>query len=117
MSVINRILTYFGYVRADTPRHYERVNNGVDAIARGQRWQGFYVEEGGLQDMFANLRRAYFEKVGNTKPGDTQTLLVLGLADKIVREVEREVQTIIETGKIRAAEREHADRVARVGRV
>jgi len=117
MTLLDRILAYFGYIRANTPRPYERVSNGVDAIARGQRWQGFYAEEGGLADMLSNLRRAYFEKVGNTKPGDTQTLLVLGLADKIVREVEREVRVVIETGKIRASEREHADRVARVGKL
>lgn len=117
MTLIDRILAYFGYARADAPREYARVNNGTDAIARGQRWEAFYAEEGGISDMLTSLRRGYFEKVGNTKPGDTQTLLVLGLADKIVREVEREVQVVIETGKIRAAEKEHAERVARVGRV
>lgn len=114
--MIDRILAYFGYIRADTPRDYPRIGNGMDAIGRGQRWESFYAEENGLADMLTKLRRAYFEKVGATKPGDTDTLLVLGLADKIVREIEREVQTVIETGKIRANEREHAERVARVGR-
>lgn len=117
MTLLDRILAYFGYIRADTPRPYARVNNGAEAIARGQRWEAFYAEEGGLSDMLTNLRRGYFEKVGNTKPGDTQTLLVLGLADKIVREVEREVQGVIETGKIRASQEEHAERISRVGRV
>ena len=118
MTLLDRILAYFGYIRADAPtREYPRVSNGVDAIARGQRWEAFYREQDGLGDMLTKLRQSYFEKVGSTKPGDTQTLLVLGLADKIVREVEREVQTVIETGKMRANDREHAERVARTARV
>ena len=116
--MLDRIAAWFGFVRiSDEPREYPRVSNGVDAIARGQRWESFYREQDGLGDMLTKLRQSYFEKVGSTKPGDTQTLLVLGLADKIVREVEREVQTVIETGKMRANDREHAERVARVGKL
>ena len=116
MIWLDKLMAWLGYTPIQ-PRPLPRVNNGTDAVARGQRWEAFYAEEGGLADMLSNLRRGYFEKVGNTKPGDTQTLLVLGLADKIVREVEREVQTVIETGKIRVSQEEHAERVSRVGRV
>jgi hypothetical protein len=111
-KLIDRILARFGYVR----REYARINNGADAVARGQRWQAFYEETGGLADMIAGLRRSYFEKIGNLKPGDSDSLLALGMADRIARDIEREVQSVIETGKLRAAERDHANRIAAVRR-
>lgn len=114
--MLDRIFAWLGYYRADAVRIRLRVQNGAEAVSRGQRWEAFYHEEGGLADMIEGLRRAYFEKVGSTRPGDTDTLLVLGLADKIARELEREVQAIIETGKMRARDAEHAERVSRVGR-
>lgn len=116
MGWLDRLFAWLGYYRADYVPIRLRVKNGAEAVSRGQRWENFYYEEGGLADMIEGLRRAYFEKVGATRPGDTDTLLVLGLADKIARELEREVQTIIETGKMRARDAEHVERVARVGR-
>lgn len=112
MTWLDRIAAYFGYTR----REYARINNGSDAIARGQRWQSFYEETDGLADMIAKLRRDYFEKVGSIKPGDHESLLALGMADRIAREIEREVQTVIETGKLRAADRDHVNRVAAIRR-
>ena len=109
---LDRIAARYGYTR----REYPRVNNGTDAIARGQRWAAFYGEEGGLADMIASLRRTYFERVGTLKPGDTESLMALGMADRIAREIEREVQTVIETGKLRQNDAEHANRVAAVRR-
>lgn len=111
-SLLDRIAAWFGYTRSE----YPRINNGTDAIARGQRWEAFYSEEGGLADMIAELRRDYFEKVGTLKPGDHESLLALGMADRIAREIERKVQTVIETGKLRAAEQDHVNRVAAIRR-
>lgn len=116
MILLNRLFAWLGYIPANTPRTYERVNNGVDAVARGQRYEAFYAEEGGLRDMFDSLRADYFEKVGQLSPGDTDKLLALGMANKIVSEVERKFTVVIETGKIRANDREHAGRIARIGR-
>lgn len=93
-----------------------RVQNGTEAVARGQRWQAFYDEEDGLRDMFASLRQDYFTKVGEVKPGDTDTLLVLGLADKVAREIERKVQSVIETGKLRDKDRAHTNNIAAIRR-
>jgi len=116
MTWLDRILAYFGYIPADAPRPYARVNNGTDAIARGQRWEAFYNEEDGLRDMIGGLRRDYFEKVGQLAPGDTEGLRALGMADRIAREIERKVQTVIETGHIRASQRDHADKIASIRR-
>jgi len=116
MTFLDRILAYFGYVpRVDRP--LPRIQNGTDAVARGQRWEAFAVEEGGIYDMIAALRADYFAKVGQLSPSETDKLLALGMADKIAREIEGKVRTVIETGKIRANDREHTERVANIGRL
>lgn len=115
MTWLDRILARFGYTRT-VPAPLPRVNNGTDAIARGQRWEAFAEEEGGLYDMFARLKADYFLKVGQLSPGDRDKLLALGMAHKIASEIEREVQQVIASGKIAANNRDHVARVASVGR-
>jgi hypothetical protein len=109
--MIDRILSNFGYVKA-SPRVFDRVNNGDDAVSRGQRWQLFYSEIGGLHDMINDLRRGYFEKVSGLKPGDTDALQALSMAYRIAGEIEGQVRTVIETGKLREAEADHVNRIA-----
>jgi hypothetical protein len=108
VTILDRIAAYFGYVR----REYPRINNGSDAVATGKRWESFYTERAGLADMIEGLRRSYFEKVGSIKPGDTDALQELGMADRIAREIDAKVREVIETGKIATANAAHADRVA-----
>lgn len=115
MNWLDRLAAHFGYTRT-IPAPLPRVNNGTDAVARGQRWESFYFEEDGIRDMIAALRHDYFTKVGQLSPGDTQKLLALGMADKIAVEIERKIQTVIETGKIRANDRAHAGKIAGIGR-
>lgn len=110
-GMIDRILARYGYVKAG-PRPFERVNNGDDAIQRGKRWEIFYTEIGGVRDMIADLRKAYFEKVSALKPGDTESLQALAMADRIAREIDGQVRSIIETGKMREAEADHVERIA-----
>ena len=113
MIWLDSILAYFGYVpRVERP--LQRIQNGADAVARGQRYQAFYEEEDGLRDMISALRRDYFEKVGQLTPGDTAGLQALGMADRIAREIERKVQTVIETGRIRANDRAHAEKISNI---
>jgi hypothetical protein len=113
MNWLDRILADFGYTRT-VPRELPRVQNGTDAVARGQRWEAFATEEGGIYDMISALRRDYFEKVGQLSPGDTAGLQALGMADRIAREIERKVQTVIETGRIRANDRAHAEKISNI---
>ena len=113
--MIDLILARYGYIKAG-PRPFERINNGDDAIMRGQRWELFYSEIGGLRDMLDELRRAYFEKVSSIKPGDTDALQALAMADRIAREIDGQVRTVIETGKLRAADAEHVERIAAITR-
>lgn len=112
MTLLDRIAAWFGYTR----REYPRVNNGADAIARGQRWEAFYAEEGGIADMIAVIRRNYFEASAALGIGDLDKRYEYALADRLARELDREVRSIIETGKLRAKERDFAQRNAALTR-
>jgi len=116
MTLLNRFFLWLGYTRADAPRPYTRTQNGTDAIARGQRWEAFATEDGGLYDMIHSLRADYFAKYSQLSPDDRGKQLALSVADKIAQELEAKVRTVIDTGHIRAKEKEHVDRVANVGR-
>ena len=111
--LLDRFFAWLGYTRA-VPHPLPRIQNGTDAVARGQRYQAFYEEEDGLRDMIFALRRDYFEKVGQLTPGDTAGLQALGMADRIAREIERKVQNVIETGRIRANDRAHAEKISNI---
>jgi hypothetical protein len=75
---------------------------GSDAVARGARWEDFYREQGGLKDMLASLRLGYFEAAAGLSVSDTGKLYEFALADRLARELEREVLQVIVTGKARA---------------
>lgn len=112
MRLLDRFMAWLGYVRA-TPRPLPRIHNVADAVARGMRYSAFYEEEDGLRDMITSLRQDYFQKMGELKPGDLDGLRALGMADRIAREIERKVQSVIETGRIRGNER-HVRGVANI---
>lgn len=111
--MIERILARFGYVKAK-PHHFSRINNGDEAISRGRRWEGFYSEIGGLADMIEGLRKGYFERVGNLKPGDFEGLQALAMADQIARHLDGQVRLVIESGKLAQSQKEHVDNVSKV---
>lgn len=112
VTVLDRIAARFGYVR----REYRRIHNGSDAIARGERWESFYAEQGGLNDMITALRRDYFEKFATLKPSDRDSMFALAVADKVAREIDGKVRSVIETGKMRRHDAEHAEKIARTKR-
>lgn len=89
----------------------ERIANGGDAVARGDRWQSFYSEEGGLADMIAAIRKGYFEAAAGLGISETDKVYEYALADRIAREIDREAQKIIISGKI------EADRIAQSARM
>lgn len=113
MKWLDRIAGWFGYVsrNSDRPFEYPRVNNGQEAIARGQRWQDFYAEEGGMRDMLLDIRVGYFEASAALSPDNHAKLYEHALADRIARELDRKIRTVIETGKIEASRREQANAI------
>lgn len=95
-----------------------RIAAGGDTLARGERWEGFYREAGGLRDMILAVRQGYFEASGALAPSDTDKLFEYALADRVAREIEREVLQVIVTGKaeaerVKITERENAARILR----
>ncbi|HWI84782.1 MAG TPA: hypothetical protein VNT42_00465 [Sphingomonas sp.] len=85
-----------------------------DAIHRGARWQAFHEEEGGLRDILGQLRQAYFERAADLMPNDTAALLKLGMAAKIVDQIEAHIGHIIRAGRLEQAAHDHAERIARL---
>lgn len=87
-----------------------RTKNGADAVERGQRWERFANEEGGLFDMIDQLRREAFEAAAETPPEETDKLAYWAMCDRNLRKVRQSVMAVIQNGRI------EADRIKRVER-
>jgi len=85
-----------------------------DPIHRATRWHDFYHEDGGLKDMLDTLRDAYLDRAAALMPNDTAALLKLGMARKIVGEIESHVLSIFDAAKVISAAQDHADRIAKL---
>lgn len=79
---------------------------GADAIDRAVRWEAFYLEQGGLADMLADIRREAFEHASELDPGETDKIYYWATADRNVRKLEQRVRSVIAHGKIEARQAE-----------
>ena len=79
-----------------------RTMAGADAVERGARWEVFYTETGGLRDMLATIRQCYFQAAGAVGHRDDDKLYEYVVADRLARELEREVVQVIATGRAKA---------------
>lgn len=77
-----------------------------DAIVRGQRWEAFYHEEGGLADMIAVIRKEAFEAAAELDPSDTHKIYYWATADRNLRKLDQRVRGIVANGKIAAKQAE-----------
>ena len=77
-----------------------------DAIIRGQRWESFYHEEGGLADMILQARREAFEAYSECRPDNVAEKEYLAASDRCWRQIDRRIRTVIETGKLEAKKAE-----------
>lgn len=73
-----------------------------DAVTRGQRWEQFYAEEGGIADMIAAIRKEAFEAAAELDPRDTDKIYYWATADRNLRKLDQRVRGVIENGKIAA---------------
>lgn len=110
MNWLDRLAARFGFWRWPEKNGHR----DVDAIARGMRWQAFYGEEGGLADVLATLRRGYFEKAAQVKPGDIDALMALSLADRICAEIDGSFRAVIAHGNTEMEAKRTADRIAAI---
>jgi len=83
-------------------------------IHRANRWREFYEEDGGLKDVLDTLRQAYFDRAGELMPGHTGALLKLGMAAKIVEQVDGHIRHILTAGRLEQAAQDHAERIAKL---
>lgn len=83
---------------------------GTDAVERGQRWQSFYNEQGGLADMLAALRAEAFEAAAEAGVRDDQTRLAWLLQDRAYRRLQNKIEAVVISGKAELARREQGDR-------
>lgn len=77
-----------------------------DAVARGQRWEAFYHEEGGIADMIQQARREAFEAYGECRPDNVAEKDYLAASDRCWRQIDRRIRSVIETGKLEAKKAE-----------
>ena len=92
----------------------ERLRAGQDAVERGQRWEQFYREDGGLRDMLDKLRLEAFEAAAELDPKDTDKIYYWATADRNLRRLQQKVEAIVITGKTEAAAREQLAREAKL---
>lgn len=114
--MIRRLLTIIAAWLGYFPREYTRISMGGDAIARGARWEQFYTEDGGLADMLRAMRQEVFEEWSETPFGDRHKRDRMAVKDEAIRDLARRVQTVIDTGKLRASEQAQKDRIAAIRR-
>lgn len=85
---------------------------GADKVARGQRWEAFYTEDGGLADMIREIRTEAFEAAAETPPQDIETLHYWTTADRTARLLEQKVRSVIQSGKVAANNNEARERLS-----
>lgn len=82
-----------------------RLLNGSDAVERGQRWEQFYREQGGLLDMLDGLRREAFEAAAELDPKDTDKIYYWATADRNIRRLQGRIENVIMSGRVEADRR------------
>lgn len=88
----------------------ERLKGGTDAVERGQRWEAFYREQGGLADMLESLRREAFEAAAEAGVRDDQTRLAWLLQDRAYRRLQNKIEAVVISGKAAIARQEQVAR-------
>lgn len=83
-----------------TPLEEARRFQSPDVIARGQRWEAFYHEEGGLADMLQAIRREAFEAAAELDPSETDKIYYWATADRNLRKLDQRVRGVIVNGQV-----------------
>ena len=88
----------------------------TDPIIRANQWKQAYEGEGGLREIFDDIRKAYFKRAGNLDglkmDEHTAALHKLALASRIVDMVDDHVRAIIDDGKLEQHNTIYAERIA-----
>ena len=107
--MLDRLFALLGYV-PDGPREYPRAHTGGDAVTRGERWQQFYSESGGIKDMIDALRYDYFQGYTRLAARDYDARDRAAQFDIVLAQLDAKVRNIIDTGKMDSASQAQAQR-------
>jgi hypothetical protein len=83
-------------------------------VLRGGRWSSFYKEEGGLQDILAEIGKTYIERMSQVEPWETDKLSKLAMANKIVGELDNCIRKIMADGEIAHHNIEHIKQIEKL---
>lgn len=104
--MLKRFASWFAHYAGVTPSiDQTRLLNGSDAVERGQRWEQFYREQGGLLDMLEALRREAFEAAAELDPKDTDKIYYWATADRNIRRLQGRIENVIMSGRVEADRR------------
>ena len=104
--MLKRFASWFAHYAGVTPSiDQTRLIGGSDAVERGQRWEQFYREQGGLLDMLDGLRREAFEAAAELDPKDTDKIYYWATADRNIRRLQARVEAVVMSGRVEADRR------------
>lgn len=104
--MLKRFATWLANYAGVTPSiDQTRLIGGSDAVERGQRWEQFYREQGGLLDMLEALRREAFEAAAELDPKDTDKIYYWATADRNIRRLQSRVEAVVMSGRVEAERR------------
>ena len=104
--MLKRFATWFANYAGVMPSiDQTRLLNGSDAVERGQRWEQFYREQGGLLDMLEALRREAFEAAAELDPKDTDKIYYWATADRNIRRLQGRIEGVVMSGRVEAERR------------
>ena len=104
--MLKRFATWLANYAGVTPSiDQTRLLNGSDAVERGQRWELFYREQGGLLDMLNGLRQEAFEAAAELDPKDTDKIYYWATADRNIRRLQARVEAVVMSGRVEVERR------------
>lgn len=83
----------------------------TDPIQRGRRWEAFWNEDGGLQDMLVEIQATYLERLAAVDPANTEQLRILAMAHRVSKEFEGMVRAIIGGADVAQAAKDYTTRM------
>ena len=108
-ALVIRLVLWLCRVFDIVPLDEARKFMSPDQVARGQRWEAFYHEDGGLADMLAAIRKEAFEAAAELDPAETDKIYYWATADRNLRKLDQRVRNVIVNGQIAAKRAAHVD--------
>lgn len=87
-----------------------RMPASTDLVERGQRWESFYREQGGIADMLKAIRVEAFEAAGECRVDDTASIHAWAIQDRNIRKLQARIEGVVTAGKLEQQRRETAER-------